>query len=156
MSMKNFIGVIHKESRLDPTWKPSKIVFHSSENPSEAVAELNLLVKPDLIVMDGTKSLVSYGEEDDSGEVRETNMIVSSGDRIANDIVGLSIIKSYGLWPPIRDKTVWSQDQIKRALELDLGRDKNNIKIVSKSLVGQEKLDQILRMIQSETGILEI
>jgi len=156
MSMKNFIGVIHKESRLDPTWQPSKIVFHSSENPSEAVAELNLLVKPDLIVMDGTKSLVSYGEGDDSGEVRETNMIISSGDRIANDIVGLSIIKSYGLWPPIHDKSVWSQDQIKRALELELGRDKNNLKIVSKSLVGQEKLDQILKMIQSETEILEI
>ncbi|MFQ6134644.1 MAG: DUF362 domain-containing protein [Nitrososphaerales archaeon] len=153
MSMKNFIGTIHKESRLDPEWRPSTKIFHPCGNPAEAVAELNLLVRPDLIVMDGTRSLVSYGETDDSGEVRDTNMIVASGDRIANDVVGLSVIKSFGLWPDVVDKDVWDQGQIKRGLELGLGRSRDDIKIVSRSLAGQDKLDELLQKIHSITGI---
>ncbi len=153
MSMKNFVGVIHKESRFDPEWRPTTKVFHPCGNPAEAAADLNLLVEPDLIVMDGTKSLVSYGEEDDSGEVRDTNMIVASGDRIANDVVGLSVIKSFGIWPDVVDKDVWEQGTIKRALELGLGRRRDDIKIVSKSLAGQDKLDELLYTIHSITGI---
>ncbi len=153
MSMKNFIGVIHKESRLDPEWRPSTKVFHACGNPAEAVAELNVLVKPDLIVMDGTKSLVSYGETDDSGEVRDTNIIIASGDRIANDIVGLSVIKSFGLWPDVMNRDVWEQGQITRGLELGLGRGKNDIKIVSRSYAGQDKLENLLQKIHSITEI---
>lgn len=153
MSMKNFVGVIHKESRFDPEWRPTTKVFHPCGNPAEAAADLNLLVEPDLIVMDGTKSLVSYGEEDDSGEVRDTNMIVASGDRIANDVVGLSVIKSFGIWPDVVDKDVWEQGTIKRALELGLGRRRDDIKIVSKSLAGQDKLNELLYTIHSITGI---
>ena len=153
MSMKNFVGAIHKESRFDPEWRPSTKVFHACGNPAEAAAELNLLVHPDLVVMDGTRSLVSYGEGDDSGEVRDTNMIVASGDRIANDVVGLSVIKSYGIWSDVVDKDVWKQGTIKRGLELGLGRDKDDIKIVSRSLADQEKLDELLQKIHSITGI---
>ncbi len=153
MSMKNFVGAIHKSSRLDPSWVPSTTVFHSCGNPSEAVAELNVLVKPDLIVMDGTKSLVSYGEGDDAGEVRETNLVVASGDRVANDIVGLSVIKSFGLWPMVTDKDVWAQGTIQRALDLSLGQRSDGIKIIGKSLVGQEKLDPLLQKIHSISGI---
>ncbi len=153
MSMKNFVGAIHKSSRLDPSWLPSTTVFHSCGNPSEAVAELNVLVKPDLIVMDGTRSLVSYGEGDDAGEVRDTNLVVASGDRVANDIVGLSVIKSFGLWPMVTDKDVWAQGTIQRALDLSLGQRSEGIKIIGKSLVGQEKLDPLLQKIHSISGI---
>jgi uncharacterized protein (DUF362 family) len=153
MSMKNFVGVIHKESRFDPEWKPSTKVFHACGNPSEAVADLNLLVQPDLTIMDGTKSLVSYGESDDSGEVRNTNLIVASGDRIANDIVGISIIKDYGLWPEIKDKDVWEHGQIRRALELGLGRNKDGIKILGQSLENQGDIDNLLNTIYNYTGI---
>ena len=153
MSMKNFVGAIHKSSRLDPSWLPSTTVFHSCGNPSEAVAELNVLVKPDLIVMDGTRSLVSYGEADDAGEVRDTNLVVASGDRVANDIVGLSVIKSFGLWPMVTDKDVWAQGTIQRALDLSLGQRSEGIKIIGKSLVGKEKLDPLLQKIHSISGI---
>ncbi len=153
MSMKNFIGTIHKSSRLDPQWLPSTTVFHSCGNPSEAVAELNVLVKPDLIVMDGTKCLASYGEGDDAGEVRETNLVLASGDRVANDVVGLSVIKSFGLWPMVTDKDVWEQGQIQRALDLSLGQRSDGIKIINRSLIGQEKLDPLLEKIHSISGI---
>ena len=153
MSMKNFVGAIHMESRFDPQWKPSTKVFHACGNPAEAAAELSILVNPDLVIMDGTKSLVSYGNGDDSGEVRDTNLIVASGDRIANDIVGLSIIKSYGIWPEVVDKEVWDQPTIKRALELELGRNKEDIRIIGESLAGEEKLDELMQSIYDLTGV---
>jgi|TARA_B100001964_G_C14212328_1_gene591076 uncharacterized protein (DUF362 family) len=153
MSMKNFVGTIHKDSRFDPEWKPTTKVFHSCGNPAEAAAELNILVNPDLVVMDGTRSLVSYGEGDDAGEVRDTNMIIASGDRIANDIVGLSIIKSYGIWPNVVDKEVWDQPTIKRALELGLGRNKEEIKILGESLPRKEKFYEMMQTIHNLTGI---
>jgi len=153
MSMKNFVGIIHVESRFDPNWNPSTKVFHACGNPAEAAAELNVLVNPDLVVMDGTKSLVSYGNGDDSGEVRDTNLIIASGDRIANDIVGLSVIKSYGMWPEVVDKEVWDQPTIRRARELSLGRDKEDIKIIGESLAGEEKLDELIQTIYDLTGV---
>jgi uncharacterized protein (DUF362 family) len=153
MSMKNFIGVIHKESRLDPEWKPSTKVFHACGNPAEAVAELNCLVQPDLTIMDGTKCLASYGEGDDAGNVREANLIVASGDRIANDIVGLSVIKSFGLWPMITEKDVWDQGQIQRGLELKIGQNRDGIEIVASSLDEQGALDPLLQQIHSISGI---
>tara|TARA_B100000315_G_C14538877_1_gene569815 strand:+ start:555 stop:1700 length:1146 start_codon:yes stop_codon:yes gene_type:complete len=153
MSMKNFVGIIHVESKFDPNWNPSTKVFHACGNPAEAAAELNVLVNPDLVVMDGTKSLVSYGNGDDSGEVRDTNLIIASGDRIANDIVGLSVIKSYGMWPEVVDKEVWDQPTIRRARELSLGRDKEDIKIIGESLAGEEKLDELIQTIYDLTGV---
>ena len=153
MSMKNFVGTIHRDSRFDPEWKPTTKVFHACGNPAEAAAELSILVNPDLVIMDGTKSLVSYGESDDSGEVRDTNLIIASGDRIANDIVGLSIIKSYGIWPEVVDKEVWDQPTIKRAQELSLGRDKEEIRIIGESLVGETKLDELMQTIYDLTGV---
>lgn len=153
MSMKNFVGVIHKDSRFDPEWKPSSKVFHACGNPPEGVADLNLLVQPDLTVMDGTKSLLSYGQSDDSGEVRDTNLIVASGDRVANDVVGISIIKDYGLWPELRDKDVWEHGQIKRALELGLGRNRDGIKILGKTFHNQRDFDNMLNKVYDYTGI---
>jgi uncharacterized protein (DUF362 family) len=157
MSMKNFVGAIHIESRFDPRWEPSTKVFHTCGNPAEAAAELNVLVNPDLVIMDGTKSLISYGSiGDDSGVIQDTNIIVASGDRIANDIVGLSIIKSYGLWPDIVNNDVWEQPTIKRALELELGREKEKIKILVESLAGETKQDELTEQIHNISGIKKI
>lgn len=151
MSMKNFVGAIKPTSRVDPSWTPSTKVLHSCPDLQEGIAELNLLVKPDLIVMDGTKSFVYWGP--DEGEVRDTNLVVASGDRIANDIVGLSVIKTYGLWPGVVEKDVWDQGQIKRGLELGLGRGRDQVKIVGKSLAGQDELDALLQKIHNISRI---
>lgn len=157
MSMKNFVGAIHIESRFDPRWEPSTKVFHTCGNPAEAAAELNVLVNPDLVIMDGTKSLISYGSiGDDSGVIQDTNIIVASGDRIANDIVGLSIIKSFGLWSSVVDIDVWEQPTIKRALELELGREKEKIKILVESLAGEIKQDELTQQIHRISGIKKI
>ena len=68
--------------------------------------------------MDARKCFVSGGPE--SGEVKEPNLILASTDRIAIDIEGLKILKSY----PAKNKLdlpLWEIPQIKRAVELGLG-----------------------------------
>jgi len=142
MSMKNFVGSIHPKSRM---------TIHWSQDLEEAVAELNLTVHPDLTVMDGTKSMVAGGPLE--GTVRDTNVLVASGDRIANDIVGLSIVKMYGLWEKVNEKDVWEQTQIKKALELGIGRAKNDMVMVSSSFVGDEQLDKLVKDVKRISGI---
>lgn len=84
----------------------------------EKIAEINTVFKPDLIIMDARKCFVTRGPR--AGEVREPNLILASVDRIAIDIEGLKILKSY----PAKNKLdlpLWEFPQIKRAVELDLG-----------------------------------
>ena len=142
MSMKNFIGAIHPKNRM---------TMHTSQNLEEAVAEINLAIHPDLVVMDGTRSMVSGGPVE--GTVKNTNLIVASGDRIANDIVGLSVVKKFGLSEPVNNKDVWDQTQIKKALELDIGVGRSGIKLVSHSFAGKEPLDTLLNDIQQISGL---
>lgn len=83
----------------------------------EKLAELNLAIAPDLIIMDGRRCFISGGPS--SGELREPNLILASGDRIAIDVEALKVIQSYphhGL-----KKGAWELTMIRQAVELGLG-----------------------------------
>ena len=97
------------------------------------LAELHLARTADFIIMDGTKVFVEGGPTE--GKVIEAGLIVASNDIIANDTVGLAILKTLGTVDKIRDNSVWSQPQIIRAVELELGvRSINEIKISSENV----------------------
>ncbi|MFQ5975296.1 MAG: DUF362 domain-containing protein [Candidatus Hydrothermarchaeales archaeon] len=113
MSLKNFVGAIHPNSRM---------ALHRSDDIEEMIAEINLAVHPDLVIMDGTKSMVAGGPME--GSVKDTGMILTSSDRIAIDIVGLGVVKFFGEWKRVADIGLWEQRQIKRAAELGLGTTK--------------------------------
>lgn len=84
---------------------------------SEKLAELNLAIAPDLIIVDGRRCFISGGPS--GGELREPNLILASGDRIAMDVEALKVIQSYpghGL-----KKSPWELTMIRRAVELGLG-----------------------------------
>jgi uncharacterized protein (DUF362 family) len=59
----------------------------------EKIADLNKIIHPDLIIMDGRKCFINKGPSD--GEVREPNLILASTDRVAIDIEGVKIIQKY-------------------------------------------------------------
>ncbi|MFH1522479.1 MAG: DUF362 domain-containing protein [Patescibacteria group bacterium] len=59
----------------------------------EKIAELNKVINPDLIIMDARKIFITKGPTD--GEVREPNLILASTNRVAIDIEGVKIIKSF-------------------------------------------------------------
>lgn len=128
ISLKNFIGAIHAQQRP---------YFIAPEFWDEIVAELNVAYTPHLNILDGTKIFVKKGPT--KGTVATPNLIVITGDRIAADVVGLSIIKAFGGEARISNKSVWEQRQVKRAVELHLGiSDPGELKIVSECL-GKDK-----------------
>lgn len=135
IALKNFIGATHGRQRpylIDPThWE-------------EIVTELNLAYQPHLNLVDGTNVMVSGGPW--SGKEEKSGLILASGDRVAADIIGLSLIKHYGQSRGVVDKGVWDQRQIRRAVELGLGaKDGASILLKTKSLKAQdEKFNQLI------------
>lgn len=124
ISLKNFMGAIH------PRQRPFFIAPNSWD---EIIAELNLAYIPHLNILDGTKIFIRGGPT--KGTVATPNLIIITGDRIAADAVGLSVIKAFGGLEKVSDTDIWEQRQIKRAIELNLGiRDPSKLKIVAKCL----------------------
>jgi len=94
----------------------------------EKIADLNLAVHPDLIIMDGRKCFVTGGPA--NGQMEEPNLILASGDRIAIDVEALKILKSYKAKNKL-GKDVWEFSQIKHAVELGLGvKNENEMQVV--------------------------
>lgn len=106
-SLKISVGFIKPIERLR---------LHAS-HLSEKIAELNTIIKPNLIIMDGRKCFINKGPTD--GELTEPGLILASGSRIAIDIEEIKVIQSFtgnslaGFQP---DDLI----QIKRARELGI------------------------------------
>lgn len=126
--LKNFIGATHGRQR------PYLV---DASRWEEIVAELNLAYAPDLNVIDGTRAMVAGGPW--SGEEETPGLILASTDRIAADVIGLSLIRHFGRWRPVTEVSVWQQKQIGRAAELGLGiRDPNSLSLETALLEGDE------------------
>lgn len=83
------------------------------------IAEANLVHKPDFYISDATKCFVTDGPN--VGTLREPGIVMATNDVIANDVVGLALLKTLGTIPKIQNNSVWKQPQIKRAVELGIG-----------------------------------
>ena len=97
--------------------KPSERTLLHMRNLEEKIADLNLVVHPSLIVIDGRKCFISGGPSD--GELRHPSIILASGDRIAIDVEAVKVIKSYE--GSSLKAEPWSYTQIRRAVALGLG-----------------------------------
>jgi len=103
-----------------------QIKFHMGRRLREKLAELSLVVQPDLIIMDARKVFITRGPA--TGELRSPNLILASGSQIAIDIEGLKILKSYqGNSLP---EDIWRLIQIQHAIELGLGPRNENEYVV--------------------------
>jgi uncharacterized protein (DUF362 family) len=94
-----------------------QITFHA-KNLREKLAELGLVVKPDLIIMDARKVFITRGPA--KGELREPNVILASGNQVAIDVEGVKILQSYP-GNGLEGKNSWDLVQIRHAIELGLG-----------------------------------
>jgi len=93
-----------------------RLAFHL-EHLKEKMADLNLVIHPNLIIMDGRKIFIRGGPF--HGDVREPNVVLVSGDRIAIDVEGIKTIESFE-GAKLKENP-WSYTQIRRAVELGLG-----------------------------------
>jgi len=73
--------------------KPLERVSLHARHLQEKIAELNLVIKPDLVVMDGRKCFINRGPSE--GDVEEPGLVLASTDRVAIDIEGIKIIQGY-------------------------------------------------------------
>jgi uncharacterized protein (DUF362 family) len=94
-----------------------RITFHA-RHLREKLAELCLVVQPDLIIMDARKVFITGGPA--KGEPREPNLILASGNQVAIDVEGVKILQSYP-GNGLEGKKVWDLIQIKHAVRLGLG-----------------------------------
>lgn len=97
--------------------KPHERMLLHARRLEEKIADLNLVVHPDLIIVDGRKCFISGGPA--CGELRNPNVILASGDRTAIDVESIKIIQSYEGTSLTAEP--WSYMQIRRAVELGLG-----------------------------------
>ena len=91
-------------------------MFHA-RHLEEKIADLNLVVYPDLAIMDGRKCFISGGPA--CGELRTPDLVMASGDRTALDVEAIKVIKSYEGSSLTEDP--WNYGQVRRAVELGFG-----------------------------------
>ena len=84
----------------------------------EKLAELGLVVRPDLIIMDARKVFIKGGPA--KGELREPNMILASGNQVAIDVEGVKTLQSYP-GNSLERRDPWKLVQIEHAVDLGLG-----------------------------------
>jgi uncharacterized protein (DUF362 family) len=117
LSLKNSVGLAAKRRPGDSHDYMNEL--HSSPHQRKMIAEINTAYAPALIVMDGVEAFVSGGP--DNGKRLAANVVLASSDRIAIDAVGVALLRYYGTTPEVSAGPIFAQEQIARAVELDLG-----------------------------------
>jgi len=107
LSLKTAVGFMKSSERM----------FLHARHLEEKIADLNLVVNPNLIIVDGRRCFISGGPA--GGELRNPDVVLASGDRVAIDVEALKIIESYEGSSLTDDP--WSYKQIRRAVELGIG-----------------------------------
>lgn len=115
MSLKLSVGLIHRADRA------AQLHAFNSFFVAPAAAEINLPMRPDLIIMDGRHSFISGGPS--HGEQVNPGVILVSGDQVACDVTGIKILQEY--YPNMAQNKIttyaWFQKQILQAVKLGIG-----------------------------------
>jgi len=125
-SLKLSVGILHRADRNAHLHAFNHIFV------AEQAAEINLPFQPDLIIMDGRRSLISGGPS--HGEEVKPGVILVSGDQVANDVMGIRTLQEW--YPNMAANKIgmyaWYQKQIAQAVKLGIGyaKKQDDIKIV--------------------------
>ncbi|MHA2330364.1 MAG: DUF362 domain-containing protein [Candidatus Hodarchaeales archaeon] len=120
--------------------------LHSSPHQRKLIAEINQVYSPALIILDGINAFVKGGPE--KGELKTPHVMLASTDRIAIDAVGVAILRDLGSTPEVENGAIFEQEQIARAVELDLGvRSSSEIEINTLDDLSKEYADQLQKLL---------
>jgi uncharacterized protein (DUF362 family) len=98
--------------------KPDTRYFLHKGNLEEKVVEINLAIKPDLILLDARKCLVTRGPA--KGKREKPGYIFACTDLIALDVEALKVLKSFKAKNRL-NMPIWELPQIAAASKLKLG-----------------------------------
>ena len=116
--------------------------LHASKEQRKMVAEINAVYKADLIIMDGLIAFIDGGPM--QGTRVEANVFVAGTDKIAIDAVGVAILRILGTTPEVTNGSVFEQDQIKRAVDLDVGiKSPEDIEFITNSEEAEKLVAQV-------------
>ncbi|MHA2364037.1 MAG: DUF362 domain-containing protein [Candidatus Hodarchaeales archaeon] len=93
--------------------------LHSSPHQRKLIAEINQAYTPTLIILEGVDAFAEGGP--DKGKLVHPNVMLASTDRIAIDAVGVAILRDYKTTKEVSNGSIFEQEQIARAVELNLG-----------------------------------
>jgi len=115
MSLKLTVGLVHLCDRA---------ILHGDNNlfVAQRAAEMNIPIKPDLIIMDGRISFVSGGPA--VGLAVHPGVIVASGDPVAMDVQGIRLLQNYAAVNHLAGSP-WDLPQIRTAARHGLGVQKD-------------------------------
>jgi uncharacterized protein (DUF362 family) len=113
MSLKNSVGVVPRKGNT------LMRELHSSPDQRRMIAEINAAYRPAVIVLDGLVAFVDQGPM--TGPRKDAGVFLAGTDRVAIDAVGVAILKYLGSNDAIMKPAVFAQEQIARAVELELG-----------------------------------
>lgn len=97
--------------------KPITRLSLHMRNLQEKIAELNMIIYPTLIIMDGRKCFITGGPH--KGTLREPKTLLASTNRVALDIEAIKIIQSFP-GNTLAGITPSDLSQIKRAIEMGI------------------------------------
>ncbi|MHA1345266.1 MAG: DUF362 domain-containing protein [Candidatus Heimdallarchaeaceae archaeon] len=144
LSLKNAVGLVPKRNLNGNSYMRE---LHSSPNQRKLIADINSAFSPDLIVLDGVTAFVDGGPA--VGTRKEANVILASKDRIAIDAVGVAILRILGTTTDVNRAAIFEQEQIARAVELNLGVTKpDEIEILTDSKEAEKLAEQIIIKLQ--------
>jgi uncharacterized protein (DUF362 family) len=143
-------GVFTMSLKLAVGLTPKRLMreLHGKRNTDmrRMIAEINLGYKPHLIVLDGIETFVDGGPS--RGEKKTAGVFLAATDRIALDAAGVAVMKELGANEAIMGTKIFEQEQIQRAVELNLGvRSPKQIEFVTPDKASRdyaEKLKSIL------------
>ncbi len=140
-AIKLQVGTMHSDDRLNGGTDQEGI--HTS-NLGEMVAELNLAVpEVTMNIVDALSIVLTGGPGCD--KTAAPGLIIASKDRVAADSIAVALLRHHaklqGIDRPYVNKSVWDQAQIKRAQQLNLGRQKENIIVLDD---GVDDIEDIL------------
>jgi uncharacterized protein (DUF362 family) len=110
MAMKNCVGAVSGAARPR---------MHLGPGLRERLAEISLVVKPALVLLDGRLGFSDGGP--DQGELCRPGFIAAGSDPLAMDAVGIAHLRLAGTNAALGTGSIWRIPQLRRAAEIGIG-----------------------------------
>ena len=147
LSLKNSVGMVGKYFGSGGHNYMNEL--HNSTYQRLMIAETNLAYNPALVVLDGVEAFIDMGP--DVGTKVWGNLILVGKDRIAIDVIGLATLRLLGLKGDAARGRIRDQEQISRAMELNLGiTDLDQIEIITSDEDSREYAGQIMEVLNRD------
>jgi uncharacterized protein (DUF362 family) len=110
MALKNNVGVVQGSARIG---------MHAGSGLRERIAEISLVVRPSLVILDGRQAFTDGGP--DSGALERTDFVAAGRDPLAVDVVGIAELRLAGTKESLMRGPIVDVPMIRRAAVIGVG-----------------------------------